>query len=120
MVPSTGYLKWFDIEPIEGGFTLRFPRRHQPTEILPLGQYPMLLATFREYGNWLSKLGIDSVGALNDTIFEGRIRKVVLVSEALHEQRISEIAAKIADKKEVQIVLTYPLYILMLFYLEKL
>ncbi len=105
MVPSTGYLKWFDIEPIEGGFTLRFPRRHQPTEILPLGSYPKLLSTFREYGDWLGKLGIDSVGALNDATADGRIREVILVAEALHEQRISDIAAKIAKKKDIQIVM---------------
>lgn len=105
MVPSTGYLKWFDIEPISGGFTLRFPRRHKPTEILPLGDYPKLLKTFREYGNWLEKLGIDSVGAMNNAIAEGRIREIILVSEALHEQRISEIAAKIAEKEEIQIVM---------------
>jgi len=105
MVPSTGYLKWFDVEPIEDGFTLRFPRRHQPTEILPLGDYPKLLSTFREYGEWLGKLGIDSVGALNDSIADGRIRELILVSEALHEKRISDIAAKIAEKKGIQIIM---------------
>jgi uridine kinase len=105
MVPSTGYLKWFDIEPIDGGFTLRFPRRHDPTDILPLGKYPKLLSTFREYGDWLGKLGIDSVGALNDATADGRIREVILVAEALHEQRISEIAAQIAAKKDIQIVM---------------
>ena len=98
MVPSTSYLKWFALEPIEGGFTLRFPRRHAPEEILPLGDYPKLLATFRRYGNWLELLGIESVGALNDAIEAGRSREVVLVSEALHEQRIADLASQIAAR----------------------
>ena len=40
MVPSTGYLKWFKLTPTGEGFTLRFPRRHRPTELLPLPDYP--------------------------------------------------------------------------------
>src|SRR5512146_633805 len=36
MVPSTGYLKWFDLLVVNGGFTLRFPRRPAPTELEPM------------------------------------------------------------------------------------
>ncbi|MEJ2012590.1 MAG: nucleoside kinase [Anaerolineales bacterium] len=97
MVPSTGYLKWFGLAVTNGGFTLRFPRRHRPTELQPLPEYPKLLATFREYGDWLERLGISSIGALNDAITDGRAREVILVSEALHEGRISEIAGTIAN-----------------------
>lgn len=106
MVPSTGFLKWFDLQNAEEGFTLRFPRRHKPTEILPLHEYPKLLATFRQYGDWLELLGIDNVGSLNDSIMDSRIREVILVSEALHDRRIGEIAAQIASRRdEVRIVL---------------
>ncbi len=105
MVPSTSYLKWFKIESIEGGFTLRFPRRHKPNEIMPLGKYPKLLNTFRQYGDWLERLGIESVGSLNDAVEDGRIREVILVSEALHEQQIAEIASSIAARKKTRVVL---------------
>lgn len=106
MVPSSGYLKWFDIQPAEGGFTLRFPRRHSPTEILPLHKYPKLLETFRRYGDWLELLGIESVGSLNDSILDGRIREVILVSEALHAQHIAEIANQISKRRdEIRVVL---------------
>jgi uridine kinase len=100
MVPSTGYLKWFMLVPTNGGFTLRFPRRHSPTELLPLPEYPKLLKTFRRYGNWLELLGISNVGALNDAIHETRIREIILVSEALHEQHVAEIASQISQKRE--------------------
>ena len=106
MVPSTGYLKWFALSPIGDGFILRFPRRHWPTELQPLPDYLTLLDTFRQYGDWLARLGIDSVGALNNAILEGRFREIILVSEALHEQRIAEIAGMIADRqKQVRVVL---------------
>ncbi len=106
MLPSTGYLKWFGLVKTDGGFTLRFPRRHKPTELLPMPDYPKLLATFREYGDWLEALGISDIGALDDAIANGRAREAVLVSEALHEGRISEIAAMIAGlSKEKRVVL---------------
>jgi uridine kinase len=100
MVPSTGYLSWFGLVMTNGGFTLRFPRRHDPTGLNPLPEYPKLLNTFRQYGSWLNRLGIANVGALNDAIQAGRIREIILVSEALHEQRISEIAEQISDRSD--------------------
>ena len=99
MVPSTGYLRWFSLIPTNGGFTLRFPRRHKPTELLPLPEYPKLLATFRQYGQWLDRLGIGDVGALDDAILAGRIHEIILVSEALHEQNVSELASQITNRK---------------------
>ena len=96
MVPSTGYLRWFSLVPTDGGFTLRFPRRHAPTVLSPMPEYPKLLQTFRQYGDWLERLSIADVGALNDSIQSGHIHELILVSEALHEQRVAEVAAKIA------------------------
>jgi uridine kinase len=106
MVPSTGYLKWFKLSPAGDGFTLRFPRRHAPTEIQPLPEYPRLLATFRQYDDWLCRLGISTVGALNKVIQQNRIHEVVLVSEALHEQHVSDIAAQIRERsRDLRVVL---------------
>jgi len=106
MVPATGYLRWFDLTPTNGGFTLRFPRRHKPTELLPLPDYPKLLATFRQYGDWLARLGIDNVGALDDAIQAGRGKEIILVSEALHEQHVADIASQIAARSgQIRLVL---------------
>ena len=108
MVPSTSYLRWFDLNAINGGFTLRFPRRHAPTQLLDTAglSYPKLLTTFRQYGDWLTRLGIDNVGVLNDAIEAGRGHEIILVSEALHEQHISEIARQIAERHdEISLVL---------------
>lgn len=106
MVPSTGYLKWFGLSLIDGGFTLRFPRRHRPTGLLPPPEFPKLLAAFRQYGDWLDTLKIANVGALNDSIIANRLQELVLVSEALHERHIAEIASQIASRRaELRIIL---------------
>jgi uridine kinase len=98
MVPSTGYLRWFDLFNVEGGFTLRYPRRHKPNELLPMPEYPKLLGAFLQYGDWLAKLGIENVGALNDVIESGRSDQIVLVSEAFHENHLARIANQIGEQ----------------------
>lgn len=98
MVPSTGYLRWFDLVNVHGGFTLRYPRRHNPNELMPMPDYPKLLSTFLQYGDWLAKLGIENVGALNDAIQDGRSDQIVLVSEAFHDQGLSRIASRIVEQ----------------------
>src|SRR5512142_570736 len=108
MVPSTGYLQWFDLFLVNGGFTLRYPRRHAPTEIEPVAKYPQLLAAFRQYGDWLERLDIDNVGALNDAIRGGRVHEVVLVSEALHEQNVADIARQISSKNQQLVLIAGP------------
>ncbi|WKZ35917.1 MAG: nucleoside kinase [Anaerolineales bacterium] len=108
MVPSTAYLKWFDLKMINGGFTIQFPRRHAPTQLEPIDDYPKLLKTFRQYGDWLKTLNIDNVGALNDAIEAGRADEIVLVSEALHEQYVADIAQQIVQKQARIILIAGP------------
>jgi len=108
MVPSTGYLRWFELKSMNGGFILQFTRRHSPTKIEPMRDYPKLLKTFRQYGDWLTRLNIDSVGALNDAITGGRADEIVMVSEALHEQNVTDIAQQIAHKNSRIILIAGP------------
>ena len=90
MLPSTGYLQTFALHPLPPGFVLQYPRRHWPTELRPYAEYPQLNAVFREYGDWLSLLGVDDVGSLNTVMEEGNIREMVLVSEALQDRNSSQ------------------------------
>jgi uridine kinase len=106
MVPSAGYLRWFDLKPAAPGFLLLFPQRSRPTLIQPPPEIDRLLVAFRQYGDWLDRLGISNVGSLNDAIAGDRIREVVLVSEALHEERIAQIATGVAEgKRAVRLIL---------------
>jgi uridine kinase len=101
MVPTTGMLRVFSLEPFPpDGFVLRFPRREDLTRILPPQRFTALREVFNEYGKWLDVLGIRDVGLLNEAISGGRIEQVILVSEALHEKRIAEIARLVAKRHE--------------------
>ncbi|MGD8245324.1 MAG: nucleoside kinase [Anaerolineae bacterium] len=105
MVPSTRYLKHFTLRTWPPGFILQYPRRTSPTEIVPARDHPQLTRIFREYGKRLRLLGVGSVSGLNEAIDGDRIREIVLVSEALHEQRIAQIAEQVHQEEEVRLVL---------------
>ncbi len=105
MLPGTGRLGDCCLEDYPPGFILRADvERH----VLPLEShttYPKLMGVFREYGNWLNILGIEDAGALNQAIEHGQAARVVLVSEALHEKRISDIADAILARGTAQVIL---------------
>ncbi|MBI3269991.1 MAG: nucleoside kinase [Planctomycetes bacterium] len=106
MLPSTGYLGTFGLHAFPHGFRLQFPRQRKPRELPPIAPYPKLFAVFQESSAWLDRLGIRSVGALNEAIAAERLREIILVAEALHEKRIAEIAGQIAGRRgEVRVVL---------------
>lgn len=98
MVPSTGYLQEFALRPYAPGFVLQYPRRELPNVIQEPVQYPKLVAVFNEYREWMDVMGIPDVGTLNVANEAGRMREVILVSEALHEQRIARIASDITEQ----------------------
>jgi uridine kinase len=98
MVPSTGYLDVFRLLQRGDGFILQYPRRNTPKVLFKMPSYTKLLKIFKQYSSWLQSLDIESAGALNDSISTGSIREVILVSEALHEQKIAQIASKIAGR----------------------
>ncbi len=107
MVPSTGYLNLFDLRQYSNGFILQFPRRHQPHALQPFEDEARLARVFQEYSQWLNIIGVSRVAALNDAIKNGRMREVILVAEAFHQQQLSQIASEIAQRRPaLKIVLT--------------
>jgi len=99
MVPSTGYLGLFDLRQYSKGVILQFPRRHQPEVLQPFEDEARLAAVFQAYSEWLNIIGVPRVAALNEAIKNGRMREVILVAEAFHQQQLSHIAAEIAQRR---------------------
>ncbi len=98
MVPNTGYLTLFNLFSEEDGFVLQYPRRESPNIIRDYVKSPQLHAVFRRTEEWLTLLGVEDIGNLNQAIRDGRARELVLVNEALHEQHIAQIAYQIAQR----------------------
>ena len=105
MVPSTGYLRYYDIVTYEDGFVLLFPNENtrEVAEFAPSGKLFHTLKASREWGRMLE---IGTIGALNDAIAEGRMQDIILTQEALFEERIGHLAdtiVKSGGKKFIMI-----------------
>ena len=105
MLPSTGYIKCFDLLNYEGGMILLLPEQSSPTELPKFEPRNKLFQTLMQSCKWGEQVGIDTVGDLNDQICQDNIADMILVQEALQERRIGEIARDIARRDGVKFVM---------------
>ncbi|MCI8326963.1 MAG: nucleoside kinase [Lachnospiraceae bacterium] len=104
MVPSTGYLKYFDLIAFDEGIMLLFPNENTKV-VAEFHPSYKLYQTLQESEKWGEMLNIDTVGALNDAIASGKIQEMIMVQEALMEKKIGQLAEEIADKKDKKFVM---------------
>lgn len=105
MVPTTGYLKYFDLAAYQEGFMLLYPGKNTKT-IDAFNPSEKLYQTLKESSVWGKTMGVGTIGALNDTIADGSIQDIILIQEALMEQKIGQLAEQIVkagDKKFIMI-----------------
>ncbi|MCR5501536.1 MAG: nucleoside kinase [Lachnospiraceae bacterium] len=105
MLPSTGYVKYYDVIPYEDGVMLLIPHTEDPSRLGFFEPREKLFATMKRSNDWGKLMGICNVGELNDCICSGNIDDMILVAEALQERRIGEIAKEIVDRGDVKFVL---------------
>ena len=107
LLPSSGYLKYFELRRYRSGILLRFPEQRMPDVIPPYKEQKLLYEAFSEETLWEHLLNIDFAADLNASMQE-RYQEVIMVSEALHEKKIAEIAGRIADEKKRIILIAGP------------
>ena len=108
MVPSTGYVKYFDLVHYDEGLLLQLPKRLSPLEVREIKETPRLFNTMMDATKWNEIMRIETVGELNDQISAGRINDIILVQEALQESKISEIAREIVKEKKKFVMIAGP------------
>ena len=102
---STGYVKIFELLKYEKGFLLRYPSADNP-EVLPEHQETKkLLWALNEYNDIHKILDVSTVYKLNNIIKNGNIKNLIMLEEALHEKKIAGIADKIAENKNIKMIL---------------
>ena len=105
MLPSTKYVKYFDLVPYKDGFVLMLPSAKNPDKVPEFKPLEKLFSALMTTTEWGEKLGIDTVADLNNKICTGDISEVIRIQEALQERRIAEIAQDIASRKGVKFVM---------------
>ena len=105
MNERTSEIKGFDLIDYENGFILRRPTEYEKFTLSEFVEQRKMRNVFRENEKWLDILEVGNVGSLNKKFDEGELVNLIMISEALHEKKIAEIADKISERKEVKLVL---------------
>ena len=105
MLPSTGYIKYFEVMAYEDGLMLLLPEQQAPNKLPVMEPREKLFQTLKKSDAWGRMMGIDTVGDLNDKICQGNFNDMILVQEALQERRIGEIAEDIVNRGGVKFVM---------------
>ena len=110
LVPSTGYLKVWDLALYGDGMILRLPDRHHPEQLAPFHPQPKTFNALQEMIQWNHIMGLETVGDVNKACLSGKASDLIQIAEALQEKKIVKIAEEIdrryrLEKDPVRLVL---------------
>ena len=108
MMPSTGYLRNWDIRAAEGGFVFVYPDDQNPDRVAAYNESPNFYNVFAEGERWCELMECETVADLNDLTTSGRIRELIRVNEALHEKRYSQVADMVCARGAKAVMLAGP------------
>ncbi len=101
LVPSTSYLKVFDLYAFDTGFILQMPSKKDASKTPDEQSKDIkMFSIFKEHKNWVRILGTPYVGLLNKIVENKKQTELIQVSEALHEKKYAEIADEIFKRKD--------------------
>ncbi len=108
MVPSTGYVQVFDLQPQREGLMLLRPSAEDANLPARFVSLPKLAAVFRESEEWAHLMHCNTVADLNDMVINGNIRTLIRVNEALHEKRFAALADEIVERGARAVLIAGP------------
>ncbi len=104
MPPDASYLEGFSLSAFNKGFILSYPAPYitgqRETE-----KESRLAKVFAEAENWADILEVASVADLNELVANKGLREFIMVNEALHEKKLSELANNICERPDARIIL---------------
>ena len=106
MPVSMGFAKIYDLVKYRNGFLLKYPSISEPNVLQKEKDSLKLMSAMDEYDKINKLMKINTVYRLNKKIQEpGGEKELILISEALHEKKIAEIANEIKKRENVRMVL---------------
>ncbi|MEX6587301.1 nucleoside kinase [Paraclostridium bifermentans] len=108
MLPSTSYVKTFDIKKWQSGVVILGPSKENKNEPQNFVAQPKLSNIYKESEVWSELIGIDKVASLNEAIESKKYGEIISIVEALHEKKISQIADIIKENNKRVILIAAP------------
>ena len=100
LLPSTGFIKKWDLVKYYDGVLLRVPKQSNPNELEDIVKQDKMLEVFKETRRWNRIIGVSNVGDFNLVASKGFTSDMIKVSEALQEKKISNIADEIYRRNQ--------------------
>ena len=108
LLPSSGYINVFDLEPYQDGMLLRIPNRKDPTQLEESIPQDKMFSIFREYNRWNKLLRINNATDFNIACKRNKSFEMIKLAEALHEKKVAQIADAIAEKRPKFVFISGP------------
>ncbi|HSQ88938.1 nucleoside kinase [Romboutsia sp.] len=108
MLPSTGYIKTFDLKLYNNGIIVLGPSEDDKAIPVEFKPQPKLASVYQEAEQWSKLIGVDRVTTLNKIIENYDYGDVIRTVEALHEKKLSQIADIIKEKEKRVILIAAP------------
>lgn len=105
LTPSTSYVNVFDLKYYYPGAIILFPTIDSNNELSEFKEQKKLSKVFKGAKEWTEISDLDYVGSLNEKIINKDINESIMMSEALHEKKIAEIADEICKDDDIHIIL---------------
>lgn len=101
----TGCVNIFKLVKDNKGFLVRYPNQKDPNKMPEIVNTKKLSWALAEYEEIHRLLNINNVYKLNNAIKDNKTSEIIMLAEALHEKKIANIADKIAQNRNVKMIL---------------
>lgn len=104
VVPTTGHINPFHLEPLEPGFVLEFEDAVRIGIGLDASKQTTLFKAYQESRQWNRIIGVTNVGQLNGLALKSKTRDIIRITEGFHEKKVAQIADQIAGREGIRLV----------------
>ncbi len=104
MVPSTRYLREFEMHYLENGFLFQYPRREEKGEIPEFADSPKFFDVLQEAESFASKHNADMIYKINELVENGGAEEFVYQCEERHNNQLRSLADDIIRRKNIRLI----------------
>ena len=98
LVPSTGYIKVFNLVSYNDGMLLLAPDRNDPSQPAKQVEMKKMMKAYSDYIDFNVIVKVGDAGELNNVIINHQVPMLVNVAEALHNKMFARMAEEIAKR----------------------
>lgn len=100
MVPSTGFLRFYNLKPYAPGMIVQYPRAEKNGEIPKFEESRIYGKTLKEASKWANLIKSETVTKINDHVTNKLTRDFIQTCETKHNNMLSDLGEMIASDIE--------------------